>query len=239
MNFALFCEFGCFSKGKQARFTSRTFVPECPCEKFMNWPFFGLVCRGRSWVLEGFWVSLTGALESQVQKDQNCRCIKQIISNNFESCNYPKDPTVLKTLWHSELLRRSVFTTPPGFTTLWTPLWVENACKTQEYCVSTEGVAIANHCAIVNSLRVVNSLRRSIFSTAGSFGYHPHGCNIFFAMLPPLVCPWLQENMRRNLLCKEIDWCIFYKMSCAKTINFEKYFCNSFGRDGNGLEKEW
>ena len=27
------------------------FVPERPCEKFMNWPFFGLVCRGRSWFL--------------------------------------------------------------------------------------------------------------------------------------------------------------------------------------------
>ena len=26
-----------------------TFVPECPCEKFMNWPFFGLVCLGHSW----------------------------------------------------------------------------------------------------------------------------------------------------------------------------------------------
>ena len=44
-----FCEFWCFSLGKQARFTSRTFVPECPREKFMNWPFFGLVCRGHSW----------------------------------------------------------------------------------------------------------------------------------------------------------------------------------------------
>ena len=48
MNFAHFCEFCCFSLGKQARFTSRTFVPECPLEKFMNWPFFGLVCRGHS-----------------------------------------------------------------------------------------------------------------------------------------------------------------------------------------------
>ena len=48
MNFARFCEFWCFSLGKQARFTSRTFVPECPWEKFMNWPFFGLVCRGHS-----------------------------------------------------------------------------------------------------------------------------------------------------------------------------------------------
>ena len=31
-----FCEFWCFSLGRQARFTFRTFVPECPCEKFMN-----------------------------------------------------------------------------------------------------------------------------------------------------------------------------------------------------------
>ena len=30
---------------------------------------------------------------------------------------FPKDPAVLKTLWDSELLRRSVFTTPPRFTT--------------------------------------------------------------------------------------------------------------------------
>ena len=45
----IFCEFWCFSIGKQARFTSRTFVPGCPCEKFMNWPLFGLVCRGHSW----------------------------------------------------------------------------------------------------------------------------------------------------------------------------------------------
>ena len=28
----------------------RTFVPECLREKFMNWPFFGLVCRGDSWL---------------------------------------------------------------------------------------------------------------------------------------------------------------------------------------------
>ena len=31
-----------------------TFVPECPCEKFMNWPFFGLVCRGDSWLFGHF-----------------------------------------------------------------------------------------------------------------------------------------------------------------------------------------
>ena len=45
------CEFWCLSLGKQARFTNWTFVPECPCEKFMNWPFFGLFCQGHSWPL--------------------------------------------------------------------------------------------------------------------------------------------------------------------------------------------
>ena len=47
MNFAHFCEFWCFSLGKQARFTSN-FCSGMPWEKFMNWPFFGLVCRGDS-----------------------------------------------------------------------------------------------------------------------------------------------------------------------------------------------
>ena len=59
MNFAHFCEFWCFSLGKQARFTFRTFVPECPCEKFMTWPFFGLICWGHSWfslrMIWGLW----------------------------------------------------------------------------------------------------------------------------------------------------------------------------------------
>ena len=38
MNFALFlCEFWCFFLRKTStKLTSRTFVPECPCEKFMN-----------------------------------------------------------------------------------------------------------------------------------------------------------------------------------------------------------
>ena len=27
----------------------RKWQAECPCEMFMNWPFFGLVCRGHSW----------------------------------------------------------------------------------------------------------------------------------------------------------------------------------------------
>ena len=51
MNFAHFCEFWCFSLGKNKHDSHWTFVPECPCGKFMNWPFFGLVCRGHSWVL--------------------------------------------------------------------------------------------------------------------------------------------------------------------------------------------
>ena len=51
MNFAHFCEFGCFSLGKQARFTL-IFCSGMPREKFMNWPFFGLVCRGH---VQAFW----------------------------------------------------------------------------------------------------------------------------------------------------------------------------------------
>ena len=43
----------CFSLGKQARNSHGSFVPECPCEKFMNRPFFGLVCRGHSRLLQG------------------------------------------------------------------------------------------------------------------------------------------------------------------------------------------
>ena len=40
-------------------------------------------------------------------------------------------------------------------------------------------------------------------------------------MLLPLVCPCLQENMRRNLLCKDIV-CNFYKINCAKPFLFLK-----------------
>ena len=44
--------------------------------------------------------------------------------------------------------------------------------RTQENCVSAVGVTIVNHCALVKLLlRTINLLRRSIFSTAGSFGY--------------------------------------------------------------------
>ena len=45
-----------------------------------------------------------------------------------------------------------------------------DVCKTQGKRCRHNGVVIANHCAIVSVLRVVNLLRRSIFSTAGSFG---------------------------------------------------------------------
>ena len=46
-----------------------------------------------------------------------------------------------------------------------------NVCNSQENGVRTRCAAIVNHSAIVNSLHVVNLLRRSIFSTAGSFGW--------------------------------------------------------------------
>ena len=34
-----------------------TFVPECPCEKFMNWPFFAWFAPGHSW----YWSGLKGS----------------------------------------------------------------------------------------------------------------------------------------------------------------------------------
>ena len=83
----------------------------------------------------------------------------------------PEDPAILKILRRDrELLRSSVFTTPPIFTTLWTPLWGEEWLQNPGRWCQAGGVAIANHCAIVNLLRVANLLRRSIFTTAGSFG---------------------------------------------------------------------
>ena len=45
MNFAHFVNSGAFP-WENKHDSHRTFVPVCPREKFMNWPFFGLVCRG-------------------------------------------------------------------------------------------------------------------------------------------------------------------------------------------------
>ena len=45
-----------------------------------------------------------------------------------------------------------------------------NVCNSQENGVRTRRAAIVNHYAIVDLLRRANLLRRSIFSTAGSFG---------------------------------------------------------------------
>ena len=47
MNFAHFCEFWCFSLGKQARFTLN-FCSGTPLRKVHELTFFGLVCRGHS-----------------------------------------------------------------------------------------------------------------------------------------------------------------------------------------------
>ena len=45
-----------------------------------------------------------------------------------------------------------------------------NVCNSQENGIGTRCAAIVNHHAIVNLLRRANLLRRTIFSTAGSFG---------------------------------------------------------------------
>ena len=46
----------------------------------------------------------------------------------------------------------------------------KNVCNSQKNGVHTRCAGIVNHSVIANLLRVVNWLRRSIFSTAGSFG---------------------------------------------------------------------
>ena len=88
---------------------------------------------------------------------------------------YPKDPSVLKMLRYddsknSELLRRSVFTTPPKFTTPWTLL-------AEEECLYFPGKWCPRklRCDSKSPRRTKNTMRskfttRSIFSTAGSFG---------------------------------------------------------------------
>ena len=53
MNFAHFCEFWCFSSGKQARFTLN-FCSGTPLRKVHELTFFGLVCRGHSWFVKNY-----------------------------------------------------------------------------------------------------------------------------------------------------------------------------------------
>ena len=97
----------------------------------------------------------------------------------------PEDPAVLKTLRDSELLRRSVFTTPPQiYYAMNTSFEGTNVCNSQENRVRTPCAAIVNHYAIVNLLRRANLLRRSIFSTAGSTK-HLQDCG-FVGVVPGL-----------------------------------------------------
>ena len=84
---------------------------------------------------------------------------------------HPKDPAVLKTLWDSELLRRSVLLRPPVLLRREPLFEGTNVCNSQESGVRTRCAAVVNHYAIVNLLRRANLLRRSIFSTAGSSGH--------------------------------------------------------------------
>ena len=68
------------------------------------------------------WLSFISTLPGPIKK---ARSILPSVPKLLR--NYPKDPAVLKTLRDSELLRRSVFTTPPKITTLRTLLW-EQRC---------------------------------------------------------------------------------------------------------------
>ena len=70
-----------------------TFVPECPRENFMNWPFFGLVCRGHSWSccinLGGFcrglsWRILLGTFPTKMRKNPAIKSAKSLAAPKVE-----------------------------------------------------------------------------------------------------------------------------------------------------------
>ena len=66
----------------------------------------------------------------------------------------PPNPAVLKTLRDSELLRRSVFTTPPPYLLRCEPFFERrNVCNSHQDGVRTRCATIVNHYAVVNSLR--------------------------------------------------------------------------------------
>ena len=69
-----------------------------------------------------------------------------LLHPHFQQPN-PKDSVVLKILRSSELLRPNLLRCEPLFEG-------ENACKTQENCVSAGAVAIVNDCAIVNFRKI-------------------------------------------------------------------------------------
>ena len=90
-----------------------------------------------------------------------------------------------------KLLRHSVFTTPPKFTTPQTLLERENVCNSQETGVRTRYAAIVNHPAVLKKLRVVNLLRVLFLVRRGPLGN---------STTDPLRCP-LRRPLRRPLRC--------------------------------------
>ena len=54
---------------------------------------------------------------------------------------------------------------------------------------------------------------------------------IFFVMLLPLVCPFLQET-RRGICFVKWLFCNFYELTASKDFLCTEFFCKDFGRDG-------
>ena len=91
-----------------------------------------------------------GSSASSASPMSTCSCGElPLLSVNFQYLNsgtkpchpgQPKNTAVLEILWNSELLRRSVFTTPPPYLLRREPLFEgKNARKTQENCVNARG----------------------------------------------------------------------------------------------------
>ena len=159
MNFAHFFKFWCFSLGKQARFTYWTFVPECPCEKFMNWPFFGLVCRAtpeinvwsKNWKKSSQGIQTFGPLfrsgpgkpnQRKVSSWTFCRGIPEPKFNVNRAC-FPKEKHQNSQEWAKFMnffvLALSLVwfagVTPDLFLSLWG--WPEEKPPSSHFCVTS------------------------------------------------------------------------------------------------------
>ena len=102
--------------------------------------------------------------------------------------------------------------------------------KRKEKCVSAargEG-GIVNHCAVVNLLCVVNLLRRSIFSTAGSFGIGKQpGLKVQEVKIQRFY--WGHANggiINGGVACVCAKWRVF--VNCCAFLHFFVRFCAFF-----------
>ena len=118
MNFTFFVNSG-VSPWENKHNSHRILVQICPREKFMNWPFFGVVCQNDSWSLRNEiapkginckskrWEKKSQGLKSWVWLPKYCRTcgvLKNLLSTSFSLC---------------ETFRRTFLQNPKGAAEFW------------------------------------------------------------------------------------------------------------------------